>query len=361
VEEKRMPRSIQREVFGKTEDEQEVHLYTLENERGLLARVMSYGAILTHLYLPDRRGAMGDVVLGFDDLDGYLKGHPYFGATVGRVANRIAGGRFSLNGKEYTLARNDGQNHLHGGLKGLDKVVFRAVPIQDERGPSLELSYRSPDGEEGYPGNLLLTVVYTLTDASELIVEMTATTDAPTPVNLAHHSYWNLAGHDAGAVLDHELKLMAHRYTKVNGALIPTGEIAEVMGTPYDFLRPKRIGAEICGGAPGASAAGVDGYDINFVLDGPRGELRPAAIVTEPGSGRVMELLTTEPGVQLYTGNSLDGSLRGKGGVAYQKYQGFCLETQGFPDAVNQPTFPSVILAPGEMYRHVMVHRFSVR
>jgi aldose 1-epimerase len=349
--------TIEREVFGKTADDREIHLYTLENKRGILARVTDYGAILTHLYLPDRQGVMKDVVLGFDELDGYLKRHPYFGATVGRVANRIAGGRFSLNGKEYTLTRNDGPNHLHGGLKGLDKVVWSATPIQGERGPSLKLSSLSADGDEGYPGNLSLRVIYTLTEAGELGIEMTATTDAPTPVNLAHHSYWNLAGHDAGAVLDHELALMAHHYTKVDEGLIPTGEIAEVLGTPYDFLRPKRIGETL----PAGGKVGVDGYDINFVLDGPRGELRTAAIARDPGSGRVMELLTTEPGVQLYTGNLLDGTLKGKGGVAYQKHHGFCLETQNFPDAVNQRGFPPVVLAPGETYRHIVVHRFSVQ
>jgi aldose 1-epimerase len=354
-EKKIMPRSIARDVFGKTADGQEIHLYTLATERGVLARVTDYGAILTHLYLPDRRGVMKDVVLGFEKLDGYLEGHPYFGATVGRVANRIAGGRFSLHGKEYTLARNDGPNHLHGGVKGFDKVVWSGTPIPGDGGPALKLSWRSPDGDEGYPGNLTVTVIYSLTFAGELRIEMTATTDAPTPVNLAHHSYWNLAGHDAGAVLDHALELRAHRYTKVDEGLIPTGEIAEVLGTPYDFLRPKRIGETL----PSAGPGGVDGYDVNFVIDGPRGELRRAAIVKDPGSGRVMELLTTEPGVQLYTGNHLDGTLKGKGGVAYPRYQGFCLETQGFPDAVNQPGFPSVILAPGETYRHVMVHRFS--
>lgn len=345
-----MARSIQRGVFGETAEGQEIHIYTLENERGLVARITSYGAILTHLYLPDRRGVMKDVVLGFDALEGYLKGHPYFGAMVGRVANRIAAGRFSLLGKEYALARNDGPHHLHGGAKGLDKVVWDATPVEGDEGPSLKLSYLSPDGEEGYPGSVAVTVIYTLTDAGELRIEMMATASEPTPVNLAHHSYWNLAGHDAGSALDHELQIMAHHYTKVDAELIPTGEIADVRATPFDFTTPKRIGAERGGK-----------YDENFVLDGKRGELRRVVSVIEPGSGRAMELLSTEAGVQLYTGHLLDGSLKGKGGVAYQQFQGFCLETQGFPDSVNQPGFPSIILAPGETYRHEMVHRFSVR
>lgn len=342
------------QAWGKTADGQAVDLYTLVNSNGLTARITTYGALLTELHVPDRNGKLADVVLGFSSLDGYLKGHPYFGATTGRVANRIAKGRFTLDGKEYQLATNNSPNHLHGGDKGLDKRVWKAKPITSSEGQAVLFTYKSPDGEEGYPGNLEIEVTYTLTNTDELVVEYKATTDKPTPVNLTNHSYFNLAGAGNGLILDHELTLQADHYTPVDATSIPTGQIAPVAGTPLDFTKPMTIGARIeqLAGTPG-------GYDHNFVLKSSDGTLALAARVYEPTSGRVMKILTTEPGVQLYTGNYLDGTLVGKGGKIYAKRSGFCLETQHFPDSVNQPSFPSVILRPGQTYRQKTVHRFS--
>jgi aldose 1-epimerase len=340
---------IERESWGTTPEGEPVERYTLTNSRGMSASLIPYGAILTALRVPDRHGAPADVVLGFDTLDGYLGDHPYFGSAVGRVANRIARGRFTLNGREYHLAVNNGPNHLHGGIVGFNHRLWTAELVGD----SVRLSYVSPDGEEGYPGTLSSTVTYSLTEENELRLDYHATTDADTPVNLTNHSYFNLAG--SGAILDHELTLMADRYTPVDDTLIPTGEIAPVRGTPLDFTTPHAIGARIArvpGPAPG-------GYDHNFVLNGGGGALALAARVREPGSGRGMEVLTTQPGVQFYSGNFLDGSLAGKGGTRYQKHEGFCLETQHFPDSVNHPEFPSTILRPGETYAHTTIYRFS--
>ncbi len=344
--------------YGKTPDGTPVQLYTLNNSSGMMAKVMTYGAILTELHAPDRNGRSGDVVLGFDSLQGYLAGHPYFGANVGRVANRIAGGRFTLDGKEYKLAANNGPNTLHGGLKGFDKVVWKAGnALATPDGATVSFTYRSRDGEEGFPGNLTATVTYTLTDNNELRVTYAATTDKATPVNLAHHSYFNLAGPAAGDVLGHEVTLFADKYTPVDDTLIPTGKVAPVKGTPLDFTTPHTIGERIgeLKGEPG-------GYDHNFVLRGG-GSKEPvlAARVSEPKSGRVMEVLTTEPGLQFYTGNFLDGTLKGKGGVVYKKHAGFCLEAQHFPDSVNRPEFPSVILRPGQTYTQTTVYRFSTK
>jgi aldose 1-epimerase len=348
--------TLEKKPFGKTKDGTEVVLYTLTNANGMQAKVMTYGALLTELHVPDKDGKLGDVVLGFDDLDGYLKGHPYFGATVGRMANRIAGGKFTLKGKEYKLAVNNGPNALHGGLKGFDKVVWKAEPVEATDGVAVKFSSVSPDGEEGYPGNLTTTVTYTLTNKNELRLDYTATTDKATPVNLSNHSYFNLAGPASGDILGHVMLLEADKYTPVDDTLIPTGEIKPVKGTSLDFTRPTPIGKRI-----DQLKMEPKGYDHNFVLRGGGNKLARAARVREPHTGRVMEMYTTEPGVQFYTGNFLDGSLKGKGGVVYKKHQGFCLEAQHFPDSVHHSHFPSVILEPGKTYRQTTMYKFSVK
>ncbi|HXQ81610.1 MAG TPA: aldose epimerase family protein [Opitutaceae bacterium] len=333
-----------------------VHLYVLTNAGGMVAKVMTYGATLTELDAPDRSGKLDDVVLGFDSLGGYLGKEPFFGATVGRVGNRIAKGRFTLDGKAYQLAVNDGPNHLHGGIKGFDKVVWDAEAVPGEGGPSVRFSYLSRDGEEGYPGNCRVTVLYKLTSAGELRLDYAVTTDRDTPVNVTNHSYFNLAGPENGDILGHELTLDADRFTPVDSTLIPTGELAPVAGTPMDFLRPTRIGAHIeeVGGHP-------VGYDHNYVINGGGGKLAPVATVYEPGSGRVMEVSSTEPGVQFYTGNFLDGTITGKKGVVYRQHWALCLETQHFPDSVNHPNFPSYVLKAGATYRSTTIYRFGVR
>jgi aldose 1-epimerase len=306
--------------------------------------------------VPDRDGKLNDVVLGFDDLESYLKGHPHFGATTGRVANRVAKGKFTLDGKEYTLAVNNGPNSLHGGLKGFDKVVWKAEPKEASDAVAVQLTYVSPDGEEGYPGNLTTIVTYALTNQNELRIDYKATTDKATPVNLTNHSYFNLAGPRSGDILSHELMLEADEYTPADDTLIPTGEIRSVKGTPLDFTKPATIGSRI---AQVADKTG--GYDHNFLLRGKGKSLALAARAYEPKTGRVMEMYTTEPGVQLYTGNFLDGKLKGKGGVVYQKHQAFCLEAQHFPDSVNHPEFPSVILRPGQTYTQTTAYKFSTK
>ncbi len=341
--------------FGKTPEGMPVELYVLKNGR-MTVKVMTYGAIIAELHVPDRRGTPGDVVLGFDDLEGYLCNHPYFGATIGRVANRIAGGKFTLEGKEYALALNHGPNSLHGGRKGFDKVLWKAEEVSGPDGPAVKLTYLSRDGEEGYPGNLSASVTFTVTDDDSLRIDYTATTDKATPVNLTNHSYFHLAGPASGTILDHELMLAADTYTPVDDTLIPTGEIASVRETPMDFTTPTPIGARIdqLKGDP-------RGYDHNFVLRG--GEKSPvlAARLYDPKSGRVMEVFTTEPGVQFYSGNFLDGTLKGKGGVVYRKHQGLCLETQHFPDSVHHANFPSIILRPSMTYTQTTIYRFSTR
>ena len=349
--ERTMNSSVQKSAFGKTPEGTEVELYTLTNHKGMVAKVITYGAILTEIRVPDRHGKVGNIVLGFDTLDQYVKGSPFFGATTGRVANRIAKGRFKLEGKEYTLAVNNGPNHLHGGIKGFDKKVWRAEPMETKEGPAVKFTYTSPDGEEGYPGKLAVTVIYTLTERNELRIDYTATTDQATPVNLTNHSYFNLA--EAGNVMDHVLLLNADHYTPADETLIPTGEIAPVKGTALDFTKPAPIGMRIA-----QVMSFAKGYDHNFVINGGGKKLTLAARVTEPKSGRVMEVLTTEPGVQLYTGNHLDGSLKGVGGVVYGQHSGFCLETQHYPDSVNHPNFPSVVLRPGQTYKTTTVLRF---
>jgi len=352
----KMKPSFQKTVFGKTKDGAAVDLFTLTNANGMKAKIMTYGAILTELHVPDRQGKLDDVVLGFDDLESYLKGHPHFGATTGRVANRIAKGKFTLDGKEYTLAVNNGPNSLHGGLKGFDKVVWKAEPKEAPEAVAVQLTYVSPDGEEGYPGNLTTVVTYTLTDQNEIRIDYKTTTDKATPVNLTNHSYFNLAGPQSGDILSLELTLEADEYTPADDTLIPTGEIRSVKGTPLDFTKAATIGSRI---AQVADKTG--GYDHNFVIRGKGKSLTLAARAYEPKTGRVMEMYTTEPAVQLYTGNFLDGKLKGKGGVVYQKHQAFCLEAQHFPDSVNQPKFPSVILRPGETYKQTTVYKFSTK
>ena len=344
---------VRKELFGRLPDGTAVDIYTLTNKAGLEARIMTYGAILVSLKIPDRAGALPDVNLGFDSLEGYLGTHPYFGAIIGRYGNRIAKARFTLDGAEYRLAVNNNENTLHGGLKGFDKVVWTAEPVRGEKGAGLKLTYLSKDGEEGYPGNLAVTVVYTLTDANELEIRYEATTDKPTVLNLTNHAYWNLKGEGDGDILGHVLRLEADRITAVDSPvnLIPTGEIAPVAGTPFDFTAPHAIGERI--------ALVEGGYDHNFVLRNGGGTLALAARVEEPVSGRVMEVWTDQPAIQLYTGNFLDGSVVGKGGKAYQIHYAFCLETQHFPDSPNHPNFPSTVLRPGETFRSISLYRFK--
>lgn len=338
---------VLKEHFGVTPAGENVRLFRLANGRGLEVSITNYGAAVTSILTPDRNGNRGDVVLGYSTLDDYIENPRYLGALIGRHANRIARGRFSLDGVQYQLTQNSGANHLHGGGAGFDKRVWKVIEA-DDGGANVRFEYFSRDGEEGYPGNLKATVSYTLSRDNELKIEYRATTDRDTIVNLTNHSYFNLAG--GGDILQHELTLNADSFTLVSGELIPTGELKAVENTPMDFRNGKAVGAEI---------GFTTGYDHNFVLNDYDGSLRPAARLYDPGSGRVLELLTTEPGVQFYSGNFLDGSLIGRGGVAYQKYAGLCLEPQHFPDAPNHANFPSTVLRPGEVYRHVSVYRFS--
>lgn len=328
-----------------------VKFYDLENEHGLKARLMNYGATLISLLVPDRTGCLEDITLGFYNFEDYLGNNPYFGATVGRYANRIGGARFFLDGKQYLLPRNEGPNHLHGGLKGFDKVIWEAEAVSDSRSIGVRFNYLSPDGQEGYPGNLDCQVTYLLNRNDELHIAYLATTDRPTHINLTHHSYFNLAGNRKENILEHILQVMASRFTPVDESLIPTGEIREVAGTPLDFIKPRPIGQRL-NELPA-------GYDHNFVL-ASWGELALAARVVEPGSGRVMELYTTEPGLQFYSGNFLDGTIKGKDGRPYWRYSGFCLEPQHFPDSPNKPQFPSTLLKPGEVYKSLTVFKFLI-
>lgn len=342
--------SIEKRQFGTAADRQQIDEFTLRAHGGLQVKLITYGAILTELRIPDRTGRPANVVLGFDNLAQYEQPHPYLGATIGRVANRIALGRFSLFATEYELATNNGPNHLHGGVRGFDKVTWKADLSERNGEEGVRFTYLSRDGEEGYPGNLSASVTYTLSERGELRMEYEASTDRPTPVNLTNHSYFNLAGAGSGTVLNHELLINADRYLPTDDTQIPTGELRSVKGTPMDFTRPKRIGAEI------GQVSG--GYDHNYVINGGGGSaLVLAAVLKDPQSGRVLEVLTTQPGVQLYTSNYLDGSIKGIGGP-YLKHGAVCLETQHFPDSVNQPEFPSTILKAGEEYRQTTVWRF---
>lgn len=341
--------------FGKTKEGEPVELYTLKNGR-IVVKVATYGATVVSIETPDREGRLDDVALGFDSLEGYLGEHPYFGATVGRVANRIAKGKFTLDGRDYSLAINNPPNALHGGIKGFNRVVWKARPVESPEGPSVEMSYTSPDGEEGYPGNLTVSVTFTVTSDDALKIAYKATTDKATPLNLSNHSYFNLGGTTDASILGHELTLAAARYTPVDDTLIPTGEIAPVEGHPLDFRKPTAIGDRIAEmkGDPG-------GYDHNFVLDSGGGDLAFGARVRDPKTGREVEMWTTEPGVQFYSGNFLDGSNVGKGGVVYKKHHGLCLEAQHFPDSIHHPNFPDAVLKPGETYTQTTVYKFSAR
>jgi aldose 1-epimerase len=350
--------SITKTAFGEMPDGTPVDLYTLTNANGLVVRITTYGGAIVSLLIPDRDGNLGDIVLGFDTLEDYVTKSPYFGCITGRYANRIGGARFTLNGVEYVLEQNEGENHLHGGIRGFDKVVWDAEPHSGDAGSGLRLTYLSADGEGNYPGNLSVEVVYTLTNDDELRIDYLATTDKDTVVNLTNHTYFNLANGGAGDILGHELMIVADRFTPVDEASITTGELRSVQSTPLDFRQPAVIGARIDQSDEQLRYGG--GYDHNFVLNSGGGDLALAARVQEPVTGRVMEVYTTEPGVQLYTGNFLDGSHVGKGGVLYGKRSGLCLETQHFPDSPNKPGFPSTVLRVGETYRTTTVHKFDV-
>ncbi len=349
--------TVEQADFGTLPDGRKAQLFTLKNGNGMIVRLTNYGGCITEIHVPDRQGKMADVVLGFDDLDRYLK-HSYCGAIVGRYANRIAGGKFTLDGKKYTLATNNGPNHLHGGRKGFDKILWQARPFQKDKTAGVELSYVSPDGEEGYPGTLTLKVVYSLNNQNELRMEYYGTTDKPTICNLSHHGYFNLGGHDSGDTLGHQLWINADRFTPVDKTLIPTGELRPVKETAFDFTRPRPIGDRLNIDVNEQLQHG-GGYDINFALNDRSGQLHLAASVYEPKSGRYMELITTEPGVQFYGAQGLDGSTIGKGKTPYRKYAGFCLEAQHYPDSPNKPDFPSATLRPGETYRQTTIYRFS--
>ena len=347
-------------VYGKLNDGREVNIFTLTNAKGMTARITEYGAILVGLEVPDSKGTKADVTLGYDTLAGWLKGTSYFGATVGRFGNRIAHGKFTLDGKEYTLATNNSPGgipcHLHGGIKGFDKVLWKGAPVRKAGARGVALTYTSKDGEEGYPGTLQVKITYWLTDANELVWEAEATTDQPTVINLAHHTYWNLSGDPTKPITDETLMLAADAYLPTDAGLIPTGVLAPVAGTPMDFRTPTTVGARINDAFEALKLGG--GYDHCWVLRKGPG-VRLAAVVKDPSSGRTMEVLTDQPGVQFYCGNFLNGSAAGKHGVKYQFRTGLCLETEGFPDAPNHPDFPSAVLRPGETYHHTMVCRFK--
>lgn len=342
--------SIKKEFFGETKEGKKVDLYTLTNRNNMIVKITNYGGIVTSIIVPGKKGEAADVVLGFSTLAGYLGTHPYFGAIIGRYGNRIARAKFTLDGVTYTLAANNGNNHLHGGIIGFDKVVWQAEEFEKENEVGLKLSYLSKDGEEGYPGNLSVAVTYSLTGNNELKIDYLAETDKPTPVNLTHHSYFNLEGAGSGDILGHLLMIHADRYTAVDAELIPSGEIKDVTGAALDFRKPVAIGARI------KDVTG--GYDHNFVLNNVSGSLQLAASVTAPLSGRRMDVLTSEPGLQFYSGNFLDGSITGKNGKVYHKHYGFCLETQHFPDSPNRSTFPTTILRPGQEYRQQTIYKF---
>jgi len=347
---------VRRRPFGETADGEVVELFTLRNRNGVQLQITNYGAAVVSLLLPGRHDELVDVVLGFDALDDYLLRSPYFGATIGRYANRIGNARFVVDGIEYNLAANDGKNHLHGGFNGFDKVVWDAS-ASDLHPLSLELRYLSADREQGYPADLSALVRYTLSEDNQLTIEYLAASDADTVVNLTNHSYFNLAGAGSGDILAHELMIDADRFTPVNDGLIPTGELRDVAGTPFDFRTPTAIGLRIERDEP--QLRFCKGYDHNFVLNGRAGDLRRVARVLEPGSRRRMEVWTTEPGLQLYTGNFLDGTLTGKGGFIYGHRSGFCLETQHFPDSPNKPNFPSTLLKAGTRFESKTVYKFS--
>ena len=343
--------------FGLAPDGARVNLYTLRNNKGAEVGICNYGGLVLFLKVPDRHGKFADVVLGYDNLPDYIKDTPYFGALIGRYGNRIAKGKFTLDGKEYTLAVNNGPNALHGGLKGFDKVVWEPRFLATHAGPSLELVYVSKDGEEGYPGTLSVKAIYTLTEDNALMLDYVATTDKDTVLNLTHHSYFNLAG--KGDILNHQVMMPADKFTPVDVNLIPTGELKPVDGSPFDFRTPTAIGARI--GQEDEQLKFGGGYDHNWVINKPMGQLGLMARVYEPTSGRVMEVWSTDPGLQFYSGNFLDGKNKGKGGWVYKYRNGFCMEPQHYPDSPNQPNFPSVVLKPGQTYRNTIIYKFSVQ
>jgi aldose 1-epimerase len=354
------PKGISTAPFGTLAYGPEIAIYTLNNGNGIRARVMNYGGIVQSLEVPDRYGNVEDIVLGYDTLDEYVEDNPYFGCIIGRYANRIGNARFTLDGIEYTLAANNGSNSLHGGIKGFDKVVWNARPFTNDVGePALELTYLSKDGEEGFPGNLSVKTVYTLTDDNELKIDYYATTDKPTIVNLTHHSYFNLIAAGDSTILGHKVMIPANAFTPVDETLIPTGEIMPVIGTPFDFTKPEKISTRI--NSENQQLRYGNGYDHNWVLRKEGKELSLAARVYEPLYGRTMEVWTTEPGMQFYTGNFLDGSNVGKNGKAYRFRYAFCMEPQHFPDSPNKPQFPSVVLRPGDEYRSTIIYRFSTK
>ena len=337
-----------------------ITVYKLRNTHGVEAEITNYGGIVMSVKVPDRNGKFDDVVLGFNTPQDYVKKNdPYLGAIIGRYGNRIAKGRFKLNGVEYKLAVNNGENHLHGGIKGFDKVVWTGRQIRTKAGPAVVLTYLSKDGEEGYPGNLRVRVVYTLTSKNELKIDYSATTDKDTVINLTHHSYFNLAGEGNGDILNHLLKISANQFVPTDAGSIPTGELRNVAGTPFDFLQFTAIGARINQDEEQLKLG--NGYDHTFVVNGSPGTLRHAATVREPSSGRAMEVWTTEPGMQLYTGNFLDGSLTGKSGKLYPRRSGFCLETQHYPDSPNQPSFPPTTLKKGATFKSTTIYRFMIQ
>jgi len=346
--------NITKELWGKTPDGAEVDLYTLTNVNGLRVKIMTYGATITSVETPDRRGTVQNVTLSLDSCQEYINRNPFFGSTVGRYANRIARGKFSIDGVDYTLATNNGPNHLHGGVRGFDKVIWKAEPMRSKNSVGVKFSHESPDGEEGYPGKLSAQVTYSLTNNNELKMDYLATTDKPTVVNLTNHTYWNLAGGGSGNILGHEVAFNADKYLPVDDGLIPLGEPKEVAGTPMDFTKLHTIGSRI------DQVKG--GYDHCYVLNKKvvKNGLSHAAKIVDPSSGRVMEIFTTQPGIQFYTGNFLDGTL-GRDGVKFEKNFGFCLETQHYPDSPNRAQFPSTVLKPGEKYEQSTVHKFSVK
>jgi aldose 1-epimerase len=350
---------VSKTPFGSTSNGTAVDLFTLENSSGMQAKITNYGGIITQLHVPDQNGELGDVVLGYDKLSSYIKASPYFGCIAGRYANRIAKGQFKIGETTYNLATNNGDNHLHGGNVGFDKQVWTAKEVTGLGKAGIELTYLSKDGEEGYPGNLASKVTYWLTNQNELEIEYEAKTDKATPINLTHHSYFNLAGEGSGNILGHEVEIFANTFVPTDAGNIPLGELKKVTGTPFDFLTPHKIGERI--EEKNQQLEFGKGYDHNWVINDSGNSLNLAARVTEPRTGRVMEVLTDQPGIQFYTGNFLDGSNIGKGNKIYNHRNAFCLETQVHPDSPNQPDFPNSILKPGETYRHVCIYRFKTK
>lgn len=346
---------VETESFGKTKEDAEVTLFTVTNKNGLVLKMIDYGATVVSVETPDKDGKSENITLGFDKVDGYLERHPYFGSTVGRYGNRIAKGKFKIGDEEYTLAVNNGENHLHGGVKGFDTVMWKGEQVETADGAGVKFTYTSADGEEGYPGQLDVTVTYLLTNNDELRIDYWAKTDKPTVVNLTNHNYWNLGGQGSGQILGHELMLNCDKYLPIDATSIPTGEVADVAETPFDFREPHAIGDQI--NKLKQDPHTTKGYDHCYVINGEAGTLRLAAQVTDPASGRTMEIHTTEPAIQFYSGNFLDGS---EAGNNFNQHDAFCLETQHYPDSPNQPEFPSTLLEPGETYKSTAVHKFGV-